>query len=88
MVESVGDELAGRLIEDDAIGAQFGGAGDAGDQRDDDDPGDEEGGDDDAVGLVDDVGDQGVEQDRGQQAEADGGGDAASRPAVSTGPPG
>ncbi|WP_240509144.1 hypothetical protein [Streptomyces agglomeratus] len=57
----------------DAVGAQFGGARDPGDQRHGDDACDEHAGDGDAVGLVDDVGDQGVEQHRGERGESRGG---------------
>ena len=52
------------VVELDAVGAQLGGAGDPGDQRDDDDAGDEQRGDGDAVGLLDDVLDQRVQQDQ------------------------
>ena len=68
----VGDEPAGGLVELDVVGAQLGGAGDPGDQRDDDDADDEQRGDGDAVGLLDDVLDQRVEQDQGEQREPDG----------------
>ncbi len=68
--DGVVDEAAGVAVEDDAVGAQFGGARDAGDQRYQDDPRDEEPGDDQAVRLVDDVGDEGVEQDGGEHGEA------------------
>ena len=55
------------VVELDAVGAQLGGARDPGDQRHGDDAGDEQPGDGDAVGLVDDVLDQRVEQDGGEQ---------------------
>ena len=73
LVGAAGDEHRGGLVEVDVVGAQFGGPGEPRDQGDDDDPGDERQGDDDAVGLLDDVLDQRVGEDQGDDGEPDDG---------------
>ena len=67
-----GHELQCLPVHVDMGGVEFEGAPDAGEQGDHDDAPDEERGDLDAFGPFDDVGDRGVDEDDGDDAEADG----------------
>jgi hypothetical protein len=67
--DGLGDELAGPVVEVDPIGPQLGAAPHARHQRHHPDAQNEAEGDHDAVGLLQDVVDQGVDEHEGDQAE-------------------